>query len=101
MKNINTYITEKLHLNKDIKINDEDKYKFIKAKDLEDLKNYIHNDWDGKSSFRISNKISDNDLDELCDYVYELEKNEGNADRIDCWYDNYNDDEKIFIVKEL
>jgi len=96
MKNLSNILLEKLVINKNYK---QDKYEFCNAKNLEELKNFIHNDWDGESSFRISNKISDDDLERLCDYCDELDANEGEPGRAQYWYEKYKDDETLFVVK--
>jgi len=72
MININKYIIEKLHLNKDLKVNKEN---YVIANSLDELKDWVHNEWDGKSSFFVSKKFSFEDIKELIDYMYELDRN--------------------------
>lgn len=95
MKDFNTYITEKLQLRK-VK---NYEYEIIDVKDLDELEDWVHNEWDGESSFLIPTIIPTDDLDELCEYIYELESNEGNDGKAEYYYEPYDDDYNLLKVE--
>ena len=93
MKELNTYITEKLRINKDSKLNDE-----ANGDTLDEVKYWVHNDWDGETSFLVSKKLSEKDINELIEYMNELEDNAKIEGEIHIYnYDDYNN--KKYIIK--
>lgn len=94
MKTIDNYIIEKLHLNKNIS-----NYDIVDTKDLDELKDWVHNEWNGEESFLISTEISNDDLDDLCNYMYELDANADEKDRAEYYYEPYNNKFTLFIVE--
>ena len=95
MKTIDTYLTEKLNLNKTKSY----EYEIVDVKNLDELKDWVHNEWDQESSFLIPTTISDDDLDELCDYMYELDNNGGEKGRAEYYFEPYDDKFNVLTVE--
>lgn len=73
MKQLNAYILEKLHLNKNI--DEQDEYIKAEGTTLDELEYWVHNDWDGESSFLIDKKVDSLIIDELIAYMEECDNN--------------------------
>ena len=73
MKKINTYIIEKLHLNDNVL--KQEKYEIVDGKSVDEIEDWIHNEWNGEDSFLITKSLSATELSNLVDYMYELDNN--------------------------
>lgn len=97
MKRINTYITEKLRINKNSKINDE-----ANGNTLDEVMDWVHNDWDGETPFLVSKKLSKEDMKDLIEYMDQLDDNNRNDKEIHIHdYKNYNDKKYIINIYHL
>jgi len=98
MKDINKYIIEKLHLDKDI--DKQENYTIADGKTIEDVKDWIHNEWNGKDSFLVSKVLSTDEISELIDYMIELDNNV-DPGRASYWDDDDYDDKYWLINVDL